>query len=280
MQIKKNLFIKTAWIEEMIERHNITTETPTRELKEKYNEVVEKIYDYPINSDEFYDLLRYKNAISFYKKGKYVICLSEDVRQDIMTCYDETFDLTDHFKPLIIGTMAENKNFISMERYLVENDPRYMQLSVAALITDGESIIVLKTTEGSRIKNKVTLIQGHVDFSKECYLLSPMEHFRESIKREIREEILNSEEIVSRVDNAPNFGLYTKSSVISLEHFGLIYIVRVPSVDNIYNDLDSGEKNKHYIAKLSLSELGSRDNSDIDAWLKIVMREHWRHIKL
>lgn len=149
------------------------------------------------------------------------------------------------------------RSFEIKQRHQLEFNLKYKQLVVGAYITNGKYLVMLKNKEG-RLKDKLSMIQGHVSYNENCLLLSQRKFLLDNMMREIREEIICDEVRWEEIKNhiKPRFFLSTKSEMISLEHFGIIYQIRLDYPDEIFKDLFmSGEPDKHDIEIVDLSQL-------------------------
>lgn len=169
-------------------------------------------------------------------------------------------------------SFLEDNRFVIMQRKYFEYNPRFKQLVVAAYITDGTDIMLLRTNDSSdnRIQEKITLIQGHVDFDENAYIMSQEDFLLSNIKRELFEELqvkdaFRGEDMEFSI--IPRYYINDMEDFIGLEHFGIIYEINVPSVMELSKMLESGEKDKHNIYCTRIEQLENiNTKGKLDRW--------------
>ena len=176
-------------------------------------------------------------------------------------------------------TPLESSIFSFIPRSAIEYNPMFIQVVAALYITDGKNIIVLKTTDATRIKNKITLIQGHVDYNKDAYLQTESEFVKNAAIRELTEEIdfIGDEglklrdDIIANFPKRPRFYVRTSHNHIDIEHFGAVYEVEVPDVSRIIENIRTGEEDNHQVLAMTIKEL-FQAKDECDNWLNPIVK--------
>lgn len=171
-------------------------------------------------------------------------------------------------------SFLENKMYKIEERKELEYNLKYKQLVVALLIQDREeNVILLKThdNDSTRINNKLTFIQGHVDFNSNCYTMSQHQFLHDNMIREFNEEVKTSLNII--IPESPSFIVHDSTSFTGLEHIGFIYVMYVDSIKKLLPELETNEPEKHEL--VLLSKFAVTQNEDIvngmDSWTKQIV---------
>lgn len=176
------------------------------------------------------------------------------------------------------GSIADNMNIIKnnlrgfiengsidytrvRRRDKVEFNPFYTQIIVCALIRfkNTNKIICLRTNGNNRIADKLTLVQGHVNFTNIGWI---QDDVGRAMEKEIFEEIGIDHGILD--DSGKKTILYSNEDTFtSLEHIGVCYYY---TLDEKYiSQLHNREINKHTIEIMTIDDVL---NSDIaDTWL-------------
>ena len=190
--------------------------------------------------------------------------------------YDELIYYTD-FKMDVEIVDVEEVNFdnfrigIDNRHNLEYNGDSVKQLVVGALLFDvskGE-FYVLKC-KGERLKDKLTLVQGHLAVPEELTEQNTMADIIEyNTLKELSEEICLKQNDVTQMEL--RYFVQSNDNKISSEHMGLISIVYVDSSQMDY-ELVSGEPEKHDVVKLSFMDLSNLEVLDcMDTWLRKVV---------
>ena len=190
--------------------------------------------------------------------------------------YDELIYYTD-FKMDVEIVDVEEVNFdnfrigIDNRHNLEYNGDSVKQLVVGALVFDvskGE-FYVLKC-KGERLKDKLTLVQGHLAVPEELTEQNTMADIIEyNTLKELSEEICLKQNDVTQMEL--RYFVQSNDNKISSEHMGLISIVYVDSSQMDY-ELVSGEPEKHDVVKLSFMDLSNLEVLDcMDTWLRKVV---------
>jgi predicted NUDIX family phosphoesterase len=257
------------------------------------DELIEELYNHPLRSPAFKDIqsfIRYK--LTDDKYNEYLISFKSKMHMDyhidlqkeslnelnevrgIVQVHANNFNSNEsHFSDDI--TFLEDPRFEVIERRQLEYNPEYKQLVVSSYITDGEYIILLHTGSNgeTRIQGKYTFIQGHVDFNPNVYILSQKKFLLESLIREFKEEVNISEEVADIIaDVYPKFYVNDNSNHIGIEHFGIIYELRVKDAQRLFSHMSSGEKTKHGVEIIRIKEYENyMDN--LDNWVQMVVKK-------
>ena len=158
-----------------------------------------------------------------------------------------------------------------MKRNMVEYNIEYKQLCVGLIIKLGDKYVLLQNTDKHRLANKVTMIQGHVDFSDEIYRMSFDDYLKRTAAKELVEEVDGFDDIkdtlpkimIGRIAINDKFG-----DSISLEHVGVVYTLHLPATYDI-TKLTSREPEKHTLRIFTEDELESIETKD--RWLTLVL---------
>lgn len=168
-----------------------------------------------------------------------------------------------------------NINRVSVRRRSqVEYTPYCLQIVGGCIITSPSFIAVLKSTEG-RLKDKLTMIQGHVDYDPTFVLCNDTtQYVRKNAMRELTEEVkikgVDLEDVVT-LSEKPKYVINKYSTLIDIEHIGFIYEVSMSDEDIM--KLKSNEKDKHevfLINRETLAEQG-KEAYNFDSWLTDVI---------
>lgn len=181
-----------------------------------------------------------------------------------VTAVDET--LLTNLSELFYQAGGKFKNNISpahfIPRYEAEYDITRKQLVVCTYITDGKYAILLKNKDTGRLANRVTMVQGHVNFSRDIYFLDGMEYLRRSANRELNEEIkMNFDDMLAvNLPHTPKYIVQTNSNFIDMEHIGIVYAIEVEDAMGLSRRIKSGEPDKHDIIVGSFEEILNEPN--------------------
>lgn len=169
-----------------------------------------------------------------------------------------------------------DKNFLFMPRYEAEYNLDFKQLCVSAMVYEGTSLIFLKNSDNHRLANKITMIQGHVDYSKDIHTMTVMEYLERTILKEISEEIKLHNAKINNV--TPRFIINdTKGDMISLEHWGVVFLVEIaPERENECYTVTSNEPDKHDVVWTTLDEI---DMDSVDGWNKLAVNALKKNIE-
>ena len=160
------------------------------------------------------------------------------------------------------------------KRSAVEYTPYALQVVGGCIITSPSFIAVLKSIEG-RLKDKLTLIQGHVDYDTTYVLCKDATSFiRKNVIRELNEEVkikgVDLEDVIT-VAEKPKFVINKYATLIDIEHIGFIYEASMSDEDIL--KLKTNEKDKHevfIINKETLAESG-KEAFNFDSWLSDII---------
>lgn len=143
---------------------------------------------------------------------------------------------------------------------------------VAGLVVDKsrEHIYLLKSLKG-RLKNKYTLVQGHMSDRgmNWCPSRDPLKHIANlNMTKEFQEEVvIKNPESSTIVIYDPKALIMLSDNKISEDHLGFLYIITVPDGA----ELVSNEPDKHEVAKFKKNE----KIPNLDTWAKTFLE----HIK-
>lgn len=235
---------------------------------------LDKLYSSIPNSMEFKDARRYIET--WYKSEKPG---SADEKILVMPNYlvaHNNMNITG-FKEKIEKLHSNNTKVVTSDifdvktRSEVEYNPLWLQFVVGVVIKNktGDKVALLKTTNHSenRVKEKITLVQGHVTATESIYTRSLKEIFTESAVRELLEETDIAEESAKFSPMEHILTIHDTSNTVGFEHMGYIY--RLTLNDNEFDNLKSNEEHKHEVIildKTNITEVVDKG----DNWLKML----------
>lgn len=169
-------------------------------------------------------------------------------------------------------SFLEDDRFVIMPRKYLEHNPEFKQIVVAGYITDGKDIMLLhaNSNKDNRIRDKYTMIQGHVDFGPRVYTEPQLGFLYDSMLREFTEEVDFKGPLT--FETTPKYFINDKGHRVGLEHFGVIYEIRVPSVEDLKNSIKSGEEDKHSVVVIKNGTY-SDFFDNFDDWTKKLFNE-------
>lgn len=282
--------------------------TETQEPKITKEELLAKLYNTHIDEAD-HRLLRHEIQAKYLGDEKYmtrVICFRSSLHPDVRAAKDpysvlrvpgiQKLDRTSDkygtggiVVPLVEyegikeifkkdRTFVEDPQFVTMPRHDAEYNLQYRQLVVGAFIKSQDEIMLLKTNSDStenRITDKYTLIQGHVDFSPEAYLMSQQEFLYENIRREFHEELNVDDKVFERkllsFEPEPRFVICDNDDFVGMEHYGVIYQIDVATMQSIKDLITTGEASKHEVVTLPLKGIEAYYDK-MDSWTRMIVQ--------
>lgn len=267
-------------------------------IKQLTTEEMEKVYDLSPYSFEYYllrqDIENYQRELSITTKpslGEIACCyltglMDNKLAQTIDNLsldrtYPDVFNMTGIKKistqldlVRFMGTKPID-NCIPLERYKAEYNPEFSQLCVAVIVKCYDGYVLLSTSKDNRISNKLTMVQGHVKFDRNCYLKTYSEILKDNIVEELKEETnitdIMSEDLI-RALLTPSYLIRCDLSIIDLEHCGVIYTLNLPMSKDKLENLTTMEPEKHSVVILNEDEIKERIDG-MDSWLHLAMKE-------
>jgi predicted NUDIX family phosphoesterase len=240
------------------------------DLTEK--EKVELLYQlsckFPIGTEAYDNCLKALQTVSMYSNKKYVLCVK---REEIVDT--GMFIFADVVKSLGInnGSFMDNKSFTFKPRRELEYNMYYRQVCVGLYITDADGdLILLRTKDKGRIHNKITLLQGHVDFSKECYTMSQQEFLYHNICRELSEEIAIAPTLNNPIPiyKEPILVMVVNDTLVQTEHIGFVYRAHIKGTcKELIKYITSNEPEKHDLVYINRNQIEAFADH-FDAWTK------------
>jgi predicted NUDIX family phosphoesterase len=255
--------------------------------------LVEELYKHPIGSYD-YQMIRLGiiDKLDKEKYDEYLIAFPSRMNKE----YDKINEKLEFFNSINGITRAiqvteteatcifsnelsfldEPDTFIFERRRFLEFNPTFKQLVVGCYITDGRRIILLRTHKDgkTRIKDKYTLVQGHVSFDEYAYIMSQTNFLRENMRRELEEET-NWGDFKLTLPLYPKFLINDTKNFVGLEHFGVIYEIELKEdiFDKVAESLTTKEKDKHDVVVLTIYDLryNSEHYRQLDEWMLLVM---------
>lgn len=278
---------------------NEVKETMCSELMKKFGDnlslefLVESLYKYPVDSYE-YNLLRraIQDKLNEEKYNEHLIVFPSRMNKK----FDENNEKLKFFNSIKgishaiqvkedeavcafssqLTFLEEQETFMFEMRRFLEFNPVYKQLVVGCYITDGRRIILLHTHKNgkTRIKDKYTLIQGHVSFNEYAYIMTQTDFLRENMKRELEEET-NWADFDIILPLYPKYLINDTKNFIGLEHFGVIYEIALDkeTFDKLAQSLTTKEKDKHDVVVLEIYDLRYKSDhyNQLDDWMRLIM---------
>ena len=244
-------------------------------IKDKNLSLEERIYAIPPHTWDFEQNRKYQlEKAGLWEKYE---------NQFILVSYPILYDDNHQKKDLrYVGLFNEQieKDFLGecsisiRKRSQVEYTPYALQVVGGCVITSPSFIAVLKSIEG-RLKDKLTMVQGHVDYDSTYSLYKNMTEFiRINTMRELTEEVkikgVDLEEVIT-LDEKPKFVINKYDTLIDMEHVGFIYEAKMSDEDIM--KLKTNEKDKHevfLINRETLAEQG-KEAFNFDSWLSDVI---------
>lgn len=255
----------------MMKKHNMLTKMNIKELYTKMMQYPYGSGDYHTYRDEIKCRLRKES-----KYDEYVLCFDSGLTGTSMP--SKVAKLFDNDSRISRGNLEVldtpysfpeyfGKDLYMLKRSDVEYDICFKQLCVAVAIKHGDKLVLLQNTTSHRLANKVTMIQGHVDYSPEIYRMTMMDYLKRTIIKEIHEEVRGLEDVqdldkllLPRMIMNDKFG-----STTSLEHVGVIFTLVLPETFDI-SKVVSNEPEKHTVKVFEKDKV-----LEIDHWLELAL---------
>lgn len=272
----------------------------------KLNELHEEIMKYPDWEDKYVELRREieKELAKKPNHHDYVICFptvnwhTEDNIQ-IKKIRNHSVKCPGVLKASEVILFKNNNTFVGAgfeirKRLELEYNINYKQLVVGALITSGDKVLCLKSLTG-RLEDKLTMVQGHVDYHASVLVKSQISFLRDNVLRELNEELFTGSMTKKYFEDNAKIGYYISSNedYISMEHFGTIFTIDVKDMeltecnniklrteDNEILDVLSGEPDKHDLFVIENKEHYEElvIEGKLDGWLKLILAKHYEGI--
>lgn len=255
---------------------------------ETLEELVKKLYTYDMKSLG-YSQLRQEIIKKLKENTKYdeiIAVIPSELTGDDMSIFppNETVINTGYYNHLLaddVKFISDSSPYRFYERNEMEYNPQYRQLVTAALIRDKKHVILLQNGNGSnvRLKNKITMIQGHVAFSQEMYLRSIKDCVILNMEKEINEELrvhgsencTPFEYLTSVSENIqPDYLLKMNSNFIDIEHLGAIFVIDVNNAEEVFSRLTTGEPENHDLILIPINEY-HKYVENMDGWVQEIL---------
>ena len=247
----------------------VGTEVKTTNDLDAIDPLVAAIYKYKPGTAEFVEnrhkIFEEKGLYEYYDEIIYYTDFKMD--KEIIPIERDTYKK--------IGVQTTNRNELEYNGDFVK------QLVVGCVVYDiyNEEFILLKC-KGERLKDKLTLVQGHMAFDEKA---TPRTSLKTIMMRNLRKEI--SEELTldpkDILEITPLYLIQTNDNKISSEHLGMISFVKIDTSKLDY-EVESGEPEKHDVEYLTMYELSDLKALDrCDTWLRKVLmkiKEEVRHV--
>ena len=268
-QMAEEAGVKLVKLDGSIYRTPVGTSTKTVNDLDIVDPLVAQIYKYKPGTAEFVEnrhkIFEEKGLYEYYDEIIYYTDFKMD--KEIIPIERDTYKK--------IGVQTTNRNELEYNGDFVK------QLVVGCVVYDiyNEEFILLKC-KGERLKDKLTLVQGHMAFDEKA---TPRTSLKTIMMRNLRKEI--SEELTldpkDILEITPLYLIQTNDNKISSEHLGMISFVKIDTSKLDY-EVESGEPEKHDVEYLSMYELSDLKVLDrCDTWLRKVLmkiKEEVRHV--
>ena len=247
----------------------VGTEVKTTNDLDAIDPLVAAIYKYKPGTAEFVEnrhkIFEEKGLYEYYDEIIYYTDFKMD--KEIIPIERDTYKK--------IGVQTTNRNELEYNGDFVK------QLVVGCVVYDiyNEEFILLKC-KGERLKDKLTLVQGHMAFDEKATPRTSLKTIMmRNLRKEISEELtLNPKDIL---EITPLYLIQTNDNKISSEHLGMISFVKIDTSKLDY-EVESGEPEKHDVEYLTMYELSDLKALDrCDTWLRKVLmkiKEENRHL--
>lgn len=235
---------------------------------------------YPVGSSnhEYYLNFIKNQLIENPRYKEYVLCFNSGISEGYKR--DDKYEILfghngmyEHIWNSLPLPQLFNGELKILPRWEVEYNKKYKQLCVALIIKQGDKLILLQNTDNHRLANRITMIQGHVDYDKSVYNTGGSDYLKRTIKKELFEEIEGINLSVEEIDNLLNLTCCVNNEFgdfISLEHVGLVFVLNLPWECNV-EDITSKEPEKHNVTIMNLNEI--KNNIELcDEWLASAIR--------
>lgn len=197
------------------------------------NELLDLVREYPYGSShhrEITELItthhnkKYRNQYILCTKGLYEREALFKTSDETNTLYSKVRNELDKISPL-----EADAPFYYVERNQCEHNPQHRQIIVNTIVVDEkyERVIVLQDGKGY-----VSLIGGHVDFNKHDYHRTITEILNFNMRKELNEEVGESEYIKLALPRTPTYVLSSngkKGSYYDMTHLIMLYITVLPT---------------------------------------------------
>lgn len=240
-------------------------------MNNKYFEV----YDIPYRSNRYFSIKKKieTELIKKYTFRENMICVNSVLCKE--DCNDEIKNLIDKRYVKSINILENDNTFISdynfkyVPRYMAEYDPGLYQIECCLLLYDEYGNILLLQKNKNTTDGLITMIQGHVEYSREIYTMNKSDFIKLNMIREIKEEVSNFPKI--SIDNLERSGyIYSNANLVKMIHIGVLYKYKI-SHKNMKNII-SKEPNKHRVIIVSHEKLYSDEyKNKLDPWLQVLI---------
>lgn len=230
-----------------------------------------EVYDIPYRSTKYFEVKkRIENDLirkPSFKEN--LICVDSVIKRECVEGIRNLFK--SHFVkclPMLEdgNTFISDQTFKYVPRYIAEYDPGLYQLECCLMAHDEYGNILLLQKNKSRSDGLTTMIQGHVEYSREIYTTSKSDFIKINMIREIKEEVSNFPKIT--IDDLELCGyIYSCKNLVKMIHFGVLYKCKIPH--NKMRKIITNEPMKHNVMIINYKNLCSGDSKlNLDPWLE------------
>lgn len=234
-----------------------------------------EVYDIPYRSTKYFEVKkRIENDLirkPAFKEN--LICVDSVIKRECNESIKNLFKLN-FIKRLPI--LEDNNTFVSdhtfkyIPRYIAEYDPGLYQLECCLLVYDEYNNVLLLQKNKSRSDGLTTMIQGHVEYSREIYTTSKGDFVKLNMLRELKEEVSNFPKI--SINDLVHCGyIYSCKNLVKMIHFGVLYKCKITC--NEMRRITSNEPMKHNVIIINHDKLRSGDHKlNLDPWLEELLK--------
>ncbi|WP_304576618.1 hypothetical protein [Romboutsia ilealis] len=246
-------------------------------IKDKNLTLEERIYAIPPNTYDFNMNKKYQlEKAGLWEKydQEFILTLYPYPGYDMETEKKKDMTYVGLFNEEIENDLLRKDRVHICRRSHAEYSPFQLQIVGGCIITSPSFIAVLKSTSG-RLKDKLTMVQGHVDYDPSFVLCKDMTEFvRKNAMRELNEEVkIKGEDLtdVITLSEKPKYVINKYTTLIDIEHIGFIYEASMSDEDIL--KLKSNEKDKHEVVIINRETLAEKgkDEFAFDSWLSDVI---------
>lgn len=247
-------------------------------IKDKNLTLEERIYALPPQTYDFSRNREYqlKKAGLWDKYEKEFILVTNPIAYDYETNKKINLEYVGVYNEDIENRFLTKDRVDINKRSSVEYNPYFLQIVCGCIITSPSFIATLKSNKG-RLKDKLTSVQGHVEYDPSfvtCDNDNVTEFIRKNALRELIEEVkikgVDLTDVIS-ISDKPKYVINKYKNLVDMEHIGFMYEVTMSDEDIL--KLRSNEKDKHevfLVNRETLAEQG-KEAFNFDSWLSDVI---------
>lgn len=233
-------------------------------------------------------------------KKEYFINKSLDIHGDTLTVValnhrdgGESFkELSEsyQFNALIEDiSFFRDPRFRVVPRHLAEYNLNLTQVVVASITeTEEDEVLILKNTSGV-LKDKFSMIQGHVDYSDTWFTGTKYNLLQENMSREFHEEIKIDKSIYLNYKMYINSIISLSTNIVDYKHIGVIFKTVISIIDKKTGKpytltdavnlglISSNEPDKHELHVINKREINHDILKECDSWLLATISDDYKY---